>query len=150
MTPPEPWVVTLDQHNNPVSNIEVKFKVEEPSRPGDNPLPPEFTNAKIVLFGEEQKRDTATVLTGSGGASVLIKLGDVDATAYRVTASWDDPKLGLFEEKLVRTAKTCARMLNWPVGERLELLHRQDGLDLPRGRLASRARRIALARKSYL
>ena len=65
---------------------------------------------------------------------IFVKLGDVDATKYRITASWDDPKLGAFEEKFVRASEDFfAGMLNSPVGERLKLLHLEDGLALPSG-----------------
>jgi RHS repeat-associated protein len=131
--PPESmWVETVDRFDNPVSNLEVEFEVLEPVR-DKAPLPDDFENATI--FDESGAEvSSARFVTTRFGQAVFMRLGNVDATRYRISASREDSLYPTEPIEFHRDSRDFgSTIVKRPIGEKLVVTSRQNGVSLSGG-----------------
>ncbi len=131
--PPQPmWVETVDRFENPVSNLEVELEVLEPVR-DRAPLPDDYENATI--FDESGAEvSSARFVTTRFGQAVFMRLGNVDATRYRISARRDDSLYPTEPIEFLRDSRDFgSAIVKRPIGEKLIVTSRQNGVSLSGG-----------------
>ena len=130
------WVEVLDRFENPLSNMPVNWDVQDAERFASvgEPLPDVFQNATIWDEDTEEFVEQYQELTSYLGSRAWIKLGDVDATPYRVDATTADTKYPGGPIDFLRDARGLgSHLLEGPIGELLIVLSADKGIDLKNG-----------------